>query len=182
VPGPRPRPRLTLAALAATLALAPPPARAEAEYQVKAAILYNIARFVDWPGGGRPTVTLCILGADPFGPAIDSLVGHPVGQGQLEVRRVTHASDLRACQMLFIAGSEADHLKADLAQVAHAPVLTVADTAGFAQAGVVVNLYLEQNRVRFEINIDAAQRSHLPISSQLLKLARITHDRTPADG
>jgi hypothetical protein len=164
------------------VAFAPPAAQAEPEYQVKAAIIYNIARFVEWPGGGRPTVVLCILGADPFGPAIDGLAGHPVGQGQLEVRRVTRAADLRSCQMLFVSGSEADHLKADLAEVAHTPVLTIGDTAGFAQAGVIVNLYLDQNRVRFEINIDAAQRSRLAISSQLLKLARITHDRIPADG
>lgn len=158
------------------------PARAQSEYQVKAAIIYNIARFVDWPPPGRPNVSLCILGGDPFGSGIDVLAGRPVGQATLQIRRIARPDEARGCQLVFIGGSEASRLRTTLAALPQGQVLTVADTPGFAETGVAVNLYLEEGRVRFEVNIDAAQRSGLTISSQLLKLARITHDRSRTNG
>ncbi|MFC3069371.1 YfiR family protein [Phenylobacterium soli] len=181
------RPRTVAAArnwrLAAALVVAllfGAPAAAQTEYQVKGAMLYNIARFVDWPQTrrGQTSVQLCVLGSDPFGPALDAFDGRPVGQGVLKIRRVTRTEETGLCNMLFIPGSEATRLPGVLAALHGRPVLTVSETPGAAERGAVLNLFLEQSRVRFEINIDAAQRSGLTISSQLLKLARITHDRT----
>lgn len=171
-----------VAAMLVTFATAAPRAQAQSEYQVKAAIIYNIARFVDWPPPGRSTVTLCILGVDPFGSGIDVLAGRPVGAAALQVRRIARPDEARGCQLVFVGGSEAPRLKSVLNALPQGQVLTLADTPGFAESGVAVNLYLEEGRVRFEVNIDAAQRSGLAISSQLLKLARITHDRSRANG
>ncbi|MDR3512605.1 MAG: YfiR family protein [Caulobacteraceae bacterium] len=153
------------------------------QYQVKAAFLYNFARFVDWSAQSQAqkAVTLCIIGDDPFGSDIGIITGKPVGQATLQVRRVT-VEGAGACQMLFITSSEERDLDRVLASVKGRPVLTVGDTPGFAERGAVINFYLEQGKVRFEINIDAERRSGLAVSSYLLRLARITHDRSGAHG
>jgi len=154
------------------------------EYQVKAAFLYNFARFVDWPNrsGATASVTICILGDDPFGGDINVIVGKPVGDRKLQVRRLASASGAADCQILFVSGSESPDLGRALGAIKGRPVLTVADTPGFAERGVVINLYVDQGKVRFEINVDAAKRAQLDISSQLLKLARITKDKGGANG
>jgi hypothetical protein len=164
----------------AILCLAAEPAIAQMrEYEVKAAFLYNFARFVDWPAGGG--VTLCLLGGDPFGGDIDIVAGKPVGTSRLQVRRI-EGEQTDGCQIVFVPASQAGRLARVLDGLKGRPVLTVGDAAGFAERGAVINFYLEQNKVRFEINIDAARRTGLPISSQLLRLARITHDRTGSNG
>ena len=174
--------KMVRAAIAwAILCLAAAPAIAEMrEYEVKAAFLYNFARFVDWPGGAAG-ITLCLLNGDPFGGDIDIIAGKPVGVSRLQVRRID-AEQAGGCQIVFIPASQAGRLGRVLEQVRSRPVLTVGDAAGLAERGAVINFYLEQNKVRFEINIDAARRTGLPISSQLLRLARITHDRTDSHG
>jgi len=175
--------RLLLAAAVLAACVALGGADGVGEYQVKAAFLYNFARFVDWPPGAARDgeINLCILGYDPFGEDTDMIAGKSVGQAKLQVRRVTRQTSA-GCQMLFISGSEASELDAVLAGARGRPVLTVADTPGFAERGVVVNFYLEQGKVRFEINIDAAGRTGLNISSQLLRLARLVHDQGEAHG
>ncbi len=181
----RPRRLLTSAIAAGVVAVsavslaAPPPG----EYEVKAAFLYNFARFVEWPAQAQTSgaVTLCILGADPFGADADMIAGKPVGQARLRVKRVSD-DQAAACQILFVASSERARLDRVLDEVKGRPVLTVGDSPGFAERGAVLNFYLEQNKVRFEVNIDAARRTGLVISSRLLRLARVTHDRTGSNG
>jgi hypothetical protein len=172
----------TVAALAvALLACTQSAVAAEAarEYELKAAFLYNLARFVEWPARGVTTpgvLTLCVLGDSPFGGDLDPIVGKAVGRATLRVR-ATAIDSAAGCQILFVSSSETPRLEQDLARLRGRPILTVGDTAGFAERGAVVNFYFDQARVRFEINIDAAQRSGLTVSSQLLRLARIVHDR-----
>lgn len=177
---------LVLTVVAALLACLPPEALAASagEYQVKAAFLYNFARFVDWPNrSGEPaSVTICILGDDPFGGDINAIVGKPVGDRKLQVRRLGSGSGAADCQILFVSGSESSDLGRALGAIKGRPVLTVGDTPGFAERGVVINLYVDQSKVRFEINLDAAKRARLNISSQLLKLARITKDKGASNG
>jgi len=162
----------------------PAAAHAQAqEAQVKAAFLYNFARFVDWPQARRAgsVVSLCLLGAEPFGGYADALNGRPVGAGTLRVRRIARPVDAATCDLVFLPNAEAARLPALLEAARGRRLLTVGETPGAAAGGLVINFYLEQNRVRFEINIDAAQRTGLSINSQLLRLARITHDRTQGD-
>jgi hypothetical protein len=146
------------------------------EYQVKAAFLYNFARMVDWPAH-LATVNLCILGQGAFGQDLNLLAGRSVGEAKLQIRHVGPDS-ASGCQLLFIPASEDGQMARALDAVRSRPVLTVAETGGAAERGAVLNFYLEQNKVRFEVNLDAARRTGLPISSQLLKLARLTHDRS----
>lgn len=169
------------AALAAALASAAGAAQAESrtptEYDVKAAFLYNFARFVEWPDvGAVPSVDVCVVGADPFGSALDAIKGKPLGRATLRVRRA-EPDKLGGCELVFIPASESGRLESVLQAVKGRALLTVGDGPDFAQRGAVIGFYPDQSKVRFEINIDAARRSGLAISSQLLRLARITHDR-----
>lgn len=147
------------------------------EYQAKAAFLYNFTKFVEWPPQVFATpaapLQICVLGDDPFGASLDALAERSTQGRALVIRRVATPGQGAACQILFIAASEEARLPQLLAALAARPVLTVADVPGFAEAGGMINLSVDESRVRMEINVEAAQRAGLRISSQVLRLARI---------
>lgn len=149
-----------------------------AEYEVKAAFIHNIARFVEWRAGFMPenVLKLCIMGEDPFGPASDVLKGKPIDDKSWDVAQLRPGAEVRDCNVLFIAASERANLGRILAGAADFGILTMGDTEGYAAQGVMVNFFLERNKVRFEINDAAVHRAGLDISSQLLKLARIVKE------
>jgi len=146
------------------------------EYEVKAGFIYNFAKFVEWPGETLPetkkTVTLCIAGTDPFGNALDSLNNKTVQRRKLEIKYTGRSKDLKVCNMLFISSSERENLPQLLETLKNTPTLTMGDTKGFAQQGIMINLIIDQNKIRFEINTESAKRAKLVISSKLLKLAK----------
>jgi hypothetical protein len=169
--------RLTLVTIMAG-ALLQAQAQGSGEYAVKAAFLYNFARFVEWPGealgsGGAPLL-VGVVGDDPFGSSIDQTVagknvnGHPIA-----VRRLKWGQNLRQCHILFISSSEARRLPQILESLRGSSVLTVADMDRFDQQGGIVRFLIEEGKVRFEINVDAADQAGLRISSKLLALAKI---------
>lgn len=165
----------------ALLLLAPAPAIAQGsgEYEVKAAFIHNIAKFVEWPAPsvGGETLQLCVLGRNPFGDALSVLDGKQVGKLSWKISFPTIQSNLRACHVLFIAASEGGRLAPILDKLGDAPTLTVGDTENYAELGVMVNFYIDENKVRFEANPEAASRVRLKFGSQLLKLARIVKTR-----
>jgi hypothetical protein len=168
--------------LGATLAHAQPepnpPASSPSEYEVKAAFLYNFARFVEWPAeaghdAGAPFV-IAILGRDPFGPVLDETVaGKTVGGRPIEVRRVPRVDEARDAQIVFVAPSERPNVAAILKALERPGLLTVGDMDGFALQGGAINFTVQARRVRFEINPAAAEQARLKMSSQLLKLATL---------
>jgi hypothetical protein len=151
--------------------------RTPTEYQVKAAFLYNFARYVRWPADPRASAgpfVIAVLGQDPFGSALDgTLQGKTLEGRPIVLRRVSRAEDAADSQILFIGDSERERLPAILAHLGPDPVLTVGEMSRFAESGGVIGFRVEQERVRLEVNLEAAQRSRLRISSELLKLARI---------
>ncbi len=152
------------------------------EYQVKAAFLYNFAKFVEWPAEalseGGPFV-IGILGEDPFGSLIDEAVaGKTVREKRIIVKRLSKIEEAVDSHILFISDSERENVSRILKQLGHAPVLTVSDLGRFAEQGGMVQLVTEQNRVRFAINVAVVERAGLKPSSQLLKLARIINSDT----
>ena len=166
----------------------PPPASAApvptltppSEYQLKAAFLYNFAKFVEWPAesweAGKPFV-VAVLGEDPFGPVLDvTMAGKSVQDHPVEVRRVSRPEDARGAHILFVSASERRRLDRVL-QHAGRGVLTVGDTDGFAARGVIINFRLAENRVRFEINSRRAEEAGLRLSSQILKLATLVEEQ-----
>lgn len=159
----------------------PPYSRAESttpsEYSVKAALIYSIIKFVDWPEQDKSTAgnPLCIavFGQDPFGSNLD-LISSKTAKGRpIKIRRLQKIEEIRSCEVLFISSSEKRQLTRILKQLQNQPVLTIADHDGFTQAGGMINLTTVNKKVQFEINNKAALRAHLRISSQLLKLAKI---------
>jgi len=161
----------------ATARLPPAGAAAPSEYEVKAAFLYNFGRFVEWPlgaMGGDGTFVVTVLGRDPFGSVLDdTLRGKTIDGKRVVVRRVLRSEDVGRSQIVFISDSEKDRLPEILKNLDAAPVLTVGEMSQFAERGGVIRLKVDQDRIRLEINVAAAERSRLRISSQLLKLARI---------
>jgi len=166
-----------LTLLLALLLAVPAAAQAQTaeEYDVKAAFLYNFAKFVDWPPAAFPdpnNLKICVLGDDPFGGSLQTVAGEQVGSHKLQVVRTDSLSRPAGCQILFISRSERDRIKEILAAVKGSPVLTVGDTQKFADDGVIINFVLEGSKVRFEINTESADRAGIRISSKLLQLAK----------
>ena len=154
------------------------------EYQVKAAFLYNFAKFVEWPPGSfksaNDPIVVCVLGRSPFGELLDqSVKGKQIEGHKLVVREAPDVQECLACQLLFIAASERKRLPAILGFLKTGPVLTVGETANFAAAGGIINFKLDDGKVSLEINVHAAQRARLRISSKLLSLAKIVKDDQP---
>lgn len=147
------------------------------EYSVKAAYLYNFAKFVKWPAEmfADPSLplTICIFGRDPFGSSLDIVKDKTVMGKKLLINRYTRIEELKDCHIMFISPSEEKNLSIILEKVKDMHILTVSDMDGFAQRGGTINLIRIKNKIHFEINIDAAQRSGLQISSRLLQLAKI---------
>jgi hypothetical protein len=148
------------------------------EYQVKAAYLFNFVKFVEWPEEAftdpLAPIVIGIVGDDPFGDALPQVVSGKTVQGRDLVIRKYHAGeDLRGSHILFISGSEKKRLPQLLSSLHGSCVLTVADVDGFLEEGGMIRLFSEESRVRFAINVDAAIRAKLKISSKLLSLARV---------
>jgi hypothetical protein len=175
------RAALTLAACLFIAGLSVPPAQAQSlsEYQVKAAFIYNFAKFIDWPGATpQGDFVIGILGDDPFRGALQATVKDRSIDGRpVVVRQVPSADAARSFQILFVSTSERERLPAILDSLKGSAVLTVGETEGYAKSGVVINFIVEDNRVRFEVNVDAAERANLRISSKMLSLARIVKDQ-----
>ena len=147
------------------------------EYAVKAAFLYNFAKFVEWPadaftGPGSPIV-IWVFGEDPFGDGLGSLKGKTANGRPIVVRYAANLGELERCHILFVSASEKENLQKVLQTTKGWSILTVGDMNGFAQDGGIINMVKEESRVGIEINLEAAQRSRLKISSKLLALAKI---------
>jgi hypothetical protein len=152
--------------------------KAVGEYEIKAAFLYNFARYVEWPPGTLPATgdafVLTVLGEDPFGEALDTIVrDRTIRDRRLTVRRVARVEDVGESQILFISRSEADDLPRILRRLEAAPILTVGETPQFAERGGMIRFRREGERIGFDINVASTERAGLRVSSQLLKLARI---------
>ena len=148
------------------------------EYQVKAAFLFNFAKFVEWPSSNLPDpsapLRICILGRDPFGEELRNITKEKTVSGRkLQIDQVVDLRQARTCQILFIASSEKAQLKETLDALQGANVLTVSDTNGFLEQGGMINFVLENDRVQFGVNRKAAEKAGLKISSKLLSVAKL---------
>lgn len=146
------------------------------EYEVKAAYLYNFGRFVEFPANApsshAPTFTICVIGHDPFGPALDTTIsGAEIDGKKVVARRIAKVEDGASCQILFVSSSESKRLREILTSVSKMGILTVSDLPQFMQQGGMVQFVVADNRVRFAVNLQATQEAGLSLSSELLKVA-----------
>ena len=151
--------------------------KAASEYQIKAAILYNLVRFIDWPdeafADSRAPVVISIVGKDPFGSEIEVIRGQTVQGRKVVIHRARTLGDLRRCHVLFVSESEKGRLVKVLRAAENWNTLTVADWQGSAEQGACVDFYEEDHKIRFSINIEASSKARLKVSSKLLRLAQI---------
>lgn len=168
---------ILIVALTSSFVGTPAQAQGSSEYAVKAAFLYNFTKFVEWPSGafGESSAPLIVgvLGQDPFGGALDQILqGKTVNGRPVLIQRLTWGQNLRACHILFICQSERKRLAQILSSLRGMSVLTISEIAQFNQQGGIINFVIDQNKVRFEINMAAAEQGGLKISSRLLSLAK----------
>jgi hypothetical protein len=154
---------------------------APSEQQVKAAFLFNFIKFINWPQGAFPDknspIQVGIIGDDALGRELEqSLHGKSINGREIKLRQTGWPADTTGYHILLLCTSEAQSIPSILASVKGSPVLTVGDMERFGEKGGIINFYIEEKKVRFEINIDAAEKARLKISSQLLSLARIIRD------
>jgi hypothetical protein len=148
------------------------------EYRVKAAFVYNFAKFVEWPSQAFKTpedpMVVCVLGHNPLGNALENVIrGKSIEGRAFAFRQVSDAEEANACQILFVSSLDGKRFHSLCGNLKPAGILTVGEAQGFASGGGVINFKLDGGRVRFEINVDAAEHAQLHISSKLLSLAQI---------
>ncbi|MEI6306574.1 MAG: YfiR family protein [Deltaproteobacteria bacterium] len=156
--------------ISASLSLA-----AEGEYKVKAAMLYNFAKFVEWPAESfinGHQIIYCIAGKSPLYEQMLQMQGKSVKGQTVIVRQIVRPNDVTGCQILFIPHSESNHLSAFLKQSNHHKILTVSELEQFTESGGMVGFNDVENKISFEINQETARKQGLQISSHLLNLAR----------
>lgn len=148
------------------------------EYEVKAAYLYNFARFTDWPQDSFPTpshpIVIGVVGDDPFKGYLEQAISGKTANGRsLVIRRYRSGHDVSSCHILFISASERNRLSQIVYRIRDRSVFTVSETEGFLAVGGLANFIIQNNKVRFEINLDSANRARLKLSSKLIVLARV---------
>jgi hypothetical protein len=151
--------------------------RPPSEYQIKAVFLYEFGRFVEWPSfpqSPEQSFTICVLGADPFGVVLDNAVRNRTVNGhRVETKRLLGIRDSDTCHILFVSPSEERRVPDIVAALAGKSILTVGEGPEFTHRGGMIAFTVQDKRVRFAVNMGAAEGADLKVSSQLLKLATV---------
>jgi len=152
------------------------------EYQLKAAFLYNFAKFVQWPSdasrNSSEPIVICVLGPDPFGRSLDDTVAGQAIEGRsFTIRRISNVKEAAGCYVLFFSTVQSSRSPPILTDLKTPGVLTIGDTDACGVDGVVITFKLEAGKVRFAINMEAAERQKLRISSRLLNLAYLVRPK-----
>ena len=151
------------------------------EYRIKAAFLFNFAHYVEWPPDAfkdaNSPLNYCTIGDDPFEGVLDeSLNAKSAGTHPLRVQHLRPSENFQGCQIVFIGANEKKRTTAILETLKQSPVLVVGESNHFIQQGGTVGFLSEENTVRFEVNLGAAQRARLNISATLLSVAKTVID------
>ena len=144
------------------------------EYRVKAAMLFNFTRFIEWPAEvfSSPTtpLTVCVLGVDPFGGILeDALKGHSVGGRAIQIKRIADVEP--GCHVVFISGSERKRMSVIADRLRTSGALTISEEEGFGTVGGMIELFTDGESVKFNIYTGALEQSRLRASARLIALA-----------
>jgi len=148
------------------------------EYSLKAAFLYNVVRFVDWPESAfssrNDPLVIGIVGSDPFGPLLyEAIAGETYKGHPITVAHFPDSRDIRHCHLLFVGQTNRDRLDEILAKVWGRNVLTVGETEWFLSRGGMIALTAQKNRVHLQINAATLRSAQLGVSSKLLQVAEV---------
>jgi hypothetical protein len=174
---------LMLFALGCALIGARPVAAAEGstDAQVKAGLIYNFAKYTEWPAAAfaspQSPIRLCFAGVDETqAKAFAAIEGKPVQGREVRIKRNPALAEIGECNILYVGDDDHRRANAALQAARNASVLTISDSEGFVEAGGVIGLVYADSRIQFEVNLGAAQRAGLKIASQVLKIARVVRD------
>jgi hypothetical protein len=174
--------RLALLTIAVGLLIPSTSTRAQSstdEYRVKAAFIFHFAQLVDWPDNiaktGSDQFEVCVLGEDPFRGALEeSMSGKSIAELPVRINHAKAPAEIQGCRVLFIGDVEMKRSPSVLAGLKDAAVLTIGDTEDFVlQRGGIIGFCLEDSKIRFDVNLDVANRAKLKISSRILLLAKV---------
>ena len=154
-------------------------ANSMSEYRVKAAYIYNFAKYVDWPGVETKEFHVCTAGRDDLGGALFALDRRLAQGREIQVRQNVALDQLRDCQIIFVGDRDSKLLTSVVRQLLGTPVLIVSDNQQAVEAGAHIALASVEDRVEFDVNLATLQRANLKASSQMLKLARTTKPTKP---
>jgi YfiR/HmsC-like len=147
------------------------------EYQVKALFLLNFVKYVDWPAEASGPIVIGILGQDNFNDSLRAAVeGKNIGGREIVIKHVSAGDDLSGCTILFVSSSENPQLNQILGKAGSSPILTVGESDSFLQNGGIINFTLKEGKIHLEINLKAAQKVNLQISSKLLSVADVVKE------
>lgn len=154
------------------------------EYQLKAVFLYNFAQFTDWPptafSGEHSPIVIGILGPDPFGPALaDTIRGEAIQGHPLVIDHYQRADQIKTCDILFITQQETRHADEIVRSLNGKPILTVADVDAPSSSNVIIRFVIQNNKIHFRVNQEAAKAANITLSSKLLRAADATPPKNP---
>ena len=153
------------------------------EYRVKAGFIYNFAKFIEWPkedAGQDPNFLLiCIVPDTPETDVFLSLRNKSIGNKKIKVEKYNNVRDkgIEKCQILFLDSKDEVFIRESLLIVKYWSILTIGHIQGFTQAGGIINFFTEEDRLRFEVNLDAAKRARIKLGSQILMSAEIIKEK-----
>jgi hypothetical protein len=148
------------------------------EYQVKAVFLYNFSRFIDWPStsftSSSSPFVIGIIGDDPFGPYLEEAVaGENIDNHPIIIQHYSDVRDIGECHILYINYHDPERVKRTISALSNKSTLTVNEVPNFVRWGGIVQFFTEKNKIRLQINTEAAKSAQLKISSKLLSVAQI---------
>lgn len=152
----------------------------EIEYRFKAVYLFNFLQFTEWSDSAfensNSPIIIGVFGEDPFGAVLDEAIqSEKINGRSIVVRRFRWIDEIAHCHALFVSTSEKENVNSILRRIADLPILTVSDMNRFGDSGGAITFYVESNKIRFEVNMQALRRSGLKLSSKLLRLAKIVN-------
>lgn len=148
------------------------------EYQLKAVFLYNFCQFVDWPADAfkksDDPLVIGVIGSNPFGTYLEETIrGEKIGTHPVLVHYYKDAEDVSVCHLLFIAINDSQESSTVITSLKGKSILTISDQPGFLKQQGMIRFMSQQNKIRFEINVEATKSAGLALSSKLLRLADI---------
>lgn len=145
------------------------------EQEIKAGLLYNFLKYIDWPANQPPSVTVCIFGDDPFNGYLDSMNGRIVNRHPIALRRIRVVTETETCKLLFVNADEQGRWPQLRTFLTGKSVLTVSDFAGFAAAGGMIEFGHKDNHISVNLNMEAVVAARLHVQDRLLRLVTVVH-------
>ena len=145
------------------------------EYKIKVAFLYNFIQLTEWPKSVEDSLRLCTIGKNEIDEAINEIDGNEANRRHIKVIHLETLSAVGACEVLYLGETELLDIKSILNKLGDAPVLTVSDNLDLMKSGVMINMYPENHRLAFSVNVESAKHAHLTLSSRLVRLAKHTN-------